>query len=194
MTGFQSGIAPHAAVIEYLVSQGAPVDLPDIGGLTALHHVAMNNVVGGVIKALLLGGADSNTRDRYGQTPIHGAIMNNQIEAINFCLAFGGDLDIADGDGIAPRSMLRYASPGLHAIVQKHLRKREGKEAPMENKGTCAACGKEGSKSQCSRCRVVRYCSSQCQSKPQTPYSPSFRLPVDYLLLTCASFTLENDS
>jgi hypothetical protein len=49
--GSLSGMAPHTGLIEFLLAQGAPADLPDIGGLTALHHVAMNNVVGSVIKA-----------------------------------------------------------------------------------------------------------------------------------------------
>jgi hypothetical protein len=89
--------------------------------------------------------------------------VSNQVEAVDLCLQYGAELDIPDGDGVLPSSLMKFASPGIHVVIEKHMRKREGKEAPMEDKNKCVACGVAGGKSQCARCRVIRYCGPQFQ-------------------------------
>lgn len=168
--------SPHAKIISFLISHGAPVDMPDIAGLTALSHVAMNNVNGEVIKTLLSSGANPNTQDKYGVTPLLLAIKNNQVEAAEMCLKHGGDLNTEDRNGITPLALTKYSSPQLHYIVQKAINEKEGTNAPLEEKDKCAVCGKDGSKNQCSRCRTVRYCSRQCQGEESTSYLPFFHL------------------
>jgi ankyrin repeat protein len=159
--------SPFIPTLLFLIGSGAPVDLADIAGLTALHHVAMNNRIGEVLQILLAAGGDPNKQDRYGCTPLHSAIIENQAEAVDMCLKHDADLEICDNDGYSPFYTVRHADPALHAIVHKHKRLMEGVAAPMEDKGKCVACGKTGSKSQCARCRVARYCSPHCQGEIQ---------------------------
>lgn len=139
------------------------MNLPDIAGLTALHHVAMNNRVGEVLKLLLESGADPNQQDRYGATPLYSAVLERQPEAAEMCLEFGADPNIQDGDGFSSFDTARYSTPAISALLHKYQRQKDGVQVPMEDKGKCAACGKSGSKLQCSRCRVVRYCDAECQ-------------------------------
>ncbi|KIM23535.1 hypothetical protein M408DRAFT_252994 [Serendipita vermifera MAFF 305830] len=158
-----SQFSPFIPTLLFLIGSGAPVDLPDIAGLTALHHVAMNNRVGEVLQILLAAGANPNIRDIYGTSPLHGAVQYDQIEAVEMCMKHGGDIHLLDNDGYSPFAIVRYASPTMHATIHKYLRLYAGVVVPMEERGKCAACGKMGCKSQCSRCRVVRYCSPECQ-------------------------------
>ena len=157
----------HAKIIRLLIERGAPVNGGDICGLTAVHHSSTNNVNPIVLRALLEGGADPNARDRYGHVALHGAIMENQVSTVDLLMEFGADLDIRDGNNITPKSMLRGTTPKLQSIVAKWLRIRSGEEPPpLECKNACSQCGKENSKLRaCSRCRTVRYCSTECQSE-----------------------------
>ena len=154
----------HAPVLKFLISRGAPVDLPDIAGLTALHHVSMTNRDGDVLRCLLEHGANPNKHDVYGTTPLHYAVKNGQAEAVEMCLKYNGDLDKQDNDGVAVRLMLPFVEPRITAVVEKHRRSQLGSPAPLENKNQCANCGKGGTLSQCAKCRTVRYCSTDCQS------------------------------
>ncbi|CAG7851342.1 SubName: Full=Uncharacterized protein {ECO:0000313/EMBL:CCA70279.1} [Serendipita indica DSM 11827] len=160
-----SVLSAHAKVLEFLVSQGAPIDLPDIAGLTALHHVAMNNYRGEVLKFLLENGANPNARDRYGCSPIFDAMKHGQAEAFDMCLQYGADLDLRENDGYTARRLAKMAGPTIDAVVQRHLRKKEGKPAHLEDKNRCTHCGSDGCRNQCSRCKTARYCNSDCQAK-----------------------------
>jgi Ankyrin repeats (3 copies) len=155
----------HAKVIIYLLLNGAPVDVPDIAGSTALHHVAMNNMVADVLKAIFIGRPDPNARDRYGSTPLHYAVMQSQAEVVERCLANGGDLDVAEGDGITPSSLLIHATPAVAAIVGKYKREKLGTSELVEDRGKCVVCGKTGRVSKCARCRLTRYCGPECQGE-----------------------------
>ena len=157
----------HAKIIRLLIEKGAPVNGGDICGLTAVHHSATNNVNPVVLRALLEGGADPNARNRYGHVALQGALMENQVSTIDLLMEFGADLDILDGDNVAPKGLLRGTTPEVHSIVDQWLRIRSGEgPAPLERKDACSQCGKENSKLRaCSRCRTVRYCSNECQSE-----------------------------
>ena len=143
--------------------KGAPVDIPDVVGNTALHHLAMYNRVPKVPKVLFNGRPNPNARDRYGTTPVHNALMQSQAEVLEMCLANGGDPDAEDGDGVAPSSMLIGVSPAIAAIVAKYKNKKESITERVEEKGKCAVCGKSGKVMKCNRCRLARYCSLECQ-------------------------------
>lgn len=93
--------------------------------------------------------------------------MENQVSTVDLLMEFGAELKIDDGDGITPWSMLRGTTPEVQTIVTKWVGLRSGeKPAPLENKNACSQCRKEDSKLRaCSRCRTVRYCSSECQGE-----------------------------
>jgi hypothetical protein len=155
----------HERVIIYLLLNGAPIDIPDIAGSTVLHHVAINNRVADVLKAIFTGHPDPNARDRYGSTPLWYAVMQSQAEVVERCLANGGDLDVADGDGITPSSLLISATPAVAAIVGRYKREKLGTSERVEDRGKCVVCGKVGRVRKCNRCRVTRYCGPECQSE-----------------------------
>jgi hypothetical protein len=55
-------------------------------------------------------------------------------------------------------------------VIEKWLRKRTGAPvAPLQGNKQCTTCGKTDEEvknmKQCSRCRLVYYCSAECQSE-----------------------------
>jgi hypothetical protein len=158
----------HLKVLKYLVSRGTPIDSGDIIGLTALHHATMKlETPGEIIRALLELGASPNHQNRYGEVPLLGAFQVNQINAIDLLMEFGADLEIPDADGITPSGFFLRTGPQVTAVVRKWIRKRNGEEAPREEK-KCDGCQVKGDNiklSLCSKCRVARYCSPECRRK-----------------------------
>lgn len=61
----------HVELLKYLLKAGAPPDVEDIAGYTALHHATMQEGSRvDLARILLENGADPNHRTRYGSTPI----------------------------------------------------------------------------------------------------------------------------
>jgi hypothetical protein len=179
------------STIKYLISAGAPVDLQDIVGLTALHIATLGHAVKlDIARLLLQSGANVNHQDRYGSVAILSPMQTNSIPAVELLLEFGADLDIAEGDNVTPQSLCISCGPQVTAVFEKWKRKRAGVEAPMEEK-KCGACGSRGSGEKkllkCTRCRTILYCSKECQR------TPSFCMPASpHLLTTLKRFSLEN--
>ncbi|KIM24499.1 hypothetical protein M408DRAFT_331741 [Serendipita vermifera MAFF 305830] len=124
----ESGPFPveHAKVIVFLIFKGASVNVPDVVGSTAFHHLAGHNRVPKVLQVLFNGKPDPNARDRYGCTPAHNAVMHAQAEVLEKCLANGGDPDAEDAEGISPTNMVKDVPPAISAIVTKYKNKRSG--------------------------------------------------------------------
>ncbi|KAG2355534.1 ankyrin repeat-containing domain protein [Suillus spraguei] len=161
------GIAPnslkHLDVINYLLQCGAPPDLPDISGHTALHH-ACTPPLGhfDLAKALLKGGANPNAQNRYGEVPLFFPFQGQDIPILDLLMEHNADLDIKDGNGDSP----------LTAAVRRWERKRSGEKALWEEK-ECEYCKKKGrGLKQCARCHTVRYCSSDCQRMHWKTHKP----------------------
>ncbi|KAK0232657.1 ankyrin repeat-containing domain protein [Armillaria fumosa] len=94
----------HIKVLKYLISRGAPVDLPDITGNTALFHGTMNHRAKlDMSRVLLESGSDPNLRNRYGEVPLLLCFQSNVIGAIDLLMEFGANIYIADADGVTPR-------------------------------------------------------------------------------------------
>lgn len=158
----------HLEVMKYLLSKGMPPDVEDIVGFTALHHATTSPAAQlDLARALLECGANVNHRSRYGEVALCGAFQLNGIGAIDLLMEFGASLDIADADNITPLSFFISCGPQVTATVRKWIRKRNGEEAPRDEK-RCLNCGKDGSQvalKNCSKCQVARYCSVECQRK-----------------------------
>ncbi|RUS25644.1 hypothetical protein BC938DRAFT_471847 [Jimgerdemannia flammicorona] len=147
----------HAALVSFLIDVGVPVDGTDVAGYTALQH-ATNSAICKLDLAELLvtrGGADMNHRNRYGCVPLMEPIMTGADASVKFLIRHGASLDIADNDGITPRSMLKNTGPRVLA-------------AAIKNTMACAACKRSsaeggGGLQLCSGCNSVLYCSKECQ-------------------------------
>lgn len=154
----------HLDVIDYLIASGAPLEIPDISGNTALHH-ACNPPKGRpeIVKRLLEKGADVNAQNRFGEVPLLWSFQGSDIPLVNILMEHGADLDIPDGNGHTPRDLCITYGAEVTAIVQRWERKRRGEVAPLEEK-VCENCKvKANGMKQCARCHVVRYCSPECQ-------------------------------
>ncbi|KAK0245175.1 hypothetical protein EDD85DRAFT_758570 [Armillaria nabsnona] len=166
----------HVEVLKYLITHGAPVDLPDITGYTALSHGTMNHMAKlDLSRVLLESGSDPNQRNRYGEVPLLGCFQTNGIGAIDLLMEFGADIDIADADGFTPREVQLKSGPEVTAAVQRWLRKRSGDEKPMDTKA-CEFCNKPGGDGVqlrlCSKCQTARYCSTVCQRSHWPTHKP----------------------
>ncbi|KAK0446554.1 uncharacterized protein EV420DRAFT_894181 [Desarmillaria tabescens] len=166
----------HIKVLKYLISRGAPVDLPDITGYTALSHGTMNHLAKlDLCRVLLESGSDPNQRNRYGEVPLLGCFQTNGIGAIDLLMEFGADIDIADADRVRPREFQLKSGPEVTAAVQRWVRKRSGDEKPMDAKA-CEFCKKPGGNGVqlrlCSKCQTARYCSTACQRSHWPTHKP----------------------
>ena len=90
--------------------------------------------------------------------------MTNGVECVDLLMEFGANLDIGDAhEDWTARGMYLSCGPQITAVVSKWLRKRNGEEAPMDEK-KCLECGKKDvSLKLCGKCCSAKYCSSECQ-------------------------------
>ncbi|KAG8951924.1 hypothetical protein FRC03_012329 [Tulasnella sp. 419] len=156
----------HESTLRYLISKGAPLDLQDIAGYTALHHATIATSVPRLARVLLEAGANPDLQDKYGSPPVSGASLSKQIEAVDVLMEYGARLDLRDADDFCLAEKYTVFGPEVAAVIHKWIRKREGKEAPLEGK-SCDYCGKvaggDVKLSYCSRCKLARYDSRECQ-------------------------------
>lgn len=157
----------HFEVVQHLLTCGASVDVPDIIGHTALHH-ACTPPHGNyrLAKLLVERGANVDAQNRYGEVPIFFPFQGGDIKLVELLLEHGADLDIDNGNGDSPRKLCVSFGAEVTAAVRKWERKRAGEEALYEEK-KCENCKvKSNGLKTCARCRVVRYCSVECQRAP----------------------------
>ncbi|EGO03119.1 hypothetical protein SERLA73DRAFT_176639 [Serpula lacrymans var. lacrymans S7.3] len=155
----------HLTTLRHLLQQGAPPDVPDSMGYTALHHsCASSSPQPTLARVLLQEGADPNYRNRYGEIPIFAPFRSNNITLVDLLMKYGTNLDIVDVNGDPVRSIFVHFGPQVTATVRRWERKRMGEDAPLDDK-RCEGCSKkaEGRIKQCSNCHTVRYCSTECQ-------------------------------
>jgi hypothetical protein len=168
------GSSKHVQVLKYLVDRGVPVDVPDILGYTALHHITMNAARLDLARILLEtpARANANHRDRLGRVPMFAPLINLDVATVDLLMEFGADLNVPDADGIKPADTYLTCGPEMTATVTKWLRRRDGIEAPMDGK-ICGnhQCSNVYSPEQkvslrlCAQCHTIRYCCKECQSK-----------------------------
>jgi ankyrin repeat protein len=128
--------AAQRRIIELLVSHRATVDLPDRGGVTALHR-AVRARSPEAVAALLSAGADPCAATRKaGSTPLHLAVAPTgaggtagagdlQIEIVRMLLAAGATMSDVDRNGVAvvdrihSRALRRALSDGQLSVTRR---------------------------------------------------------------------------
>jgi uncharacterized protein len=100
--------APDAA--HFLLSKGAPADVPDASGNTALMGAAFKGYRD-MVKALMNAGVDVNQRNESGATALTFAATFGQMEIAEDLLEAGAQLDLLDSRG---------KSPIDHAVIQEN--------------------------------------------------------------------------
>ncbi|KAG9217510.1 hypothetical protein CCMSSC00406_0008622 [Pleurotus cornucopiae] len=155
----------HDRVLEYLISKGMPVDVPDIAGQTALYHCTASPApLIDLARILIVSGkADVNHRSRYGEVALLGVFQQNRVDVVDLLMEHGADLDVPDGDGLSARQFFVNCGPQITACIRKWVRKREGTEGEVSGESMACICGKKRDLKVCARCKVSKYCSPACQ-------------------------------
>ena len=160
----------HEACLKFLLSRGAPPDVPDLCGYTALHHSLIGDPKPAMARILVDRGADVNAQNRYGITPLLGALYINSLELIEMFLRAGAKLDLKDGEGTSPEVLYRTRGPDVVRAMEKHIREKVGGDAALKG-DRCSVCKRRGIPlKRCTRCRMQLYCSVGCQSKYDVQY------------------------
>ena len=90
------------AVVKYLVSKGADVNVNSrFDGVTPLASAASNKDVE-VAKFLVSEGADVNAKDRHDRTPLHVAAHNRNVDVAGFFVSEGIDVNVKNHNGVTP--------------------------------------------------------------------------------------------
>ena len=112
----------HAAVVELLLHNNAPVDLRSTNQManTAL-HAALAGRRNEVVKILLDAGADVNASQHGGWTPLHSAAANGDRSVIDLLFAHGADAALANDAGVTPAAFARERG---HADIAEYLERR----------------------------------------------------------------------
>ena len=93
-----AAVRGEGCIVQALLDAGAPVDIRNAVGQTAL-HCASRNGHHAVIKQLLDNGADVNAKDDNCQTALHGAAGHGYEAIIETLLDSGADVFAEDLDG-----------------------------------------------------------------------------------------------
>ncbi|KIJ64236.1 hypothetical protein HYDPIDRAFT_90918 [Hydnomerulius pinastri MD-312] len=168
----------HMDVLKCLLRSNASLDVPDVIGHTALHHACTSpHPHFEAAKVLLENGANVNAQNRYGELPVILPMTGGDVKLTTLLLERGADLDIPDANGDTPSKLAVLFGPQISAVAQRWGRKKTGETAPWE-KRQCENCkAKANGLMRCARCRVVRYCSTECQRahwKAHKPQCQSF--------------------
>jgi hypothetical protein len=159
-----------------LLEAGARVDARDLCGKTVLHYL-----VGPLFKEpqgwdmlracietssqLQLQPPLVDVRDRFGVTVVTYAVMMNLTSLVKvLCEDYHADTTIADWAGISAHSFLT-----LNGDIKKIIVRASGRTIAALD--TCCVCKAPSAKHKCAGCKVVRYCSPQCQTNDWAQHS-----------------------
>lgn len=154
MRSEEERVEEYKSVIDFLFDNGVRLDERDRVGYTAAFHASAHLPQPELLEHLLAKGADPDVRACYGTVALMDATMYQNLKELDILLKFGADPYIADNDGCKPIKI----GENLRAVVavyDRHLK-------PSMPAKICSRCTKAGTK-RCVKCRVVYYCSRQCQ-------------------------------
>ena len=149
----------HLQCVAKLIELGANVNAKDMLGATPLFFCVMksrNPATMKIAKFLLDNGAEVNTTNRLGETALLQPVMMKRFDCVDFLMRNGADASIRDNEGGCCADM-----SGMDDETKEHLT-ASNNTTPSDLLMLCALCS-QPSKSRCTACFVVRYCSKECQ-------------------------------
>jgi hypothetical protein len=146
----------YLEVIDFLFEQGVRLDHRDKVGYTALMYAAGQSPQPDLLLHLLQKGADPNVQSVYGTVALMDACMGQNLREIEILLKHGADPHVKDNDGLSPYT---FAQPlkKMVALFEKFVKKPISKKA-------CMKCHSKTGVHRCGACRVVYYCTKECQT------------------------------
>ncbi|OPL33077.1 death-associated 1 protein kinase, partial [Mytilus galloprovincialis] len=107
----------HSAVIAYLVSEGAELNLQDTLGDTALHSAAWHGF-NQIVASLSSGGADLNKQNKDGETSLHCAAARGYLDSVKTLLDSGAPINQLDKEVLRlPRQCCSHQLDGREVKV-----------------------------------------------------------------------------
>ena len=91
----------HVAVVQFLLTFGASIDLAKPNGASSLYIASLNNHIE-VVTLLIDGGASVDLAMDDGATSLHTAAAKNHIEVVTLLLDRGASVDLAMKNGCTP--------------------------------------------------------------------------------------------
>eukprot|EP00111_Clytia_hemisphaerica_P003346 TCONS_00009554-protein len=150
----------HLQCAAKLIELGANVNARDMLGATPLFFCVMryrNPVTMKIGKILLDNGAEINATSRLGETALLQPVMMKRFDCVDFLMKYGADPSIRDYEGGCPQDM-----SVMDSEIKEHLNPKEPSSSVLD-KLVCSLCDQFYSKSRCTACFLVRYCSKECQ-------------------------------
>lgn len=175
--GLLSQIVPelrseYIRIAEFYIKFNVPVNGKDLSGTTALSHSFSTKRSFDLEYAQILydAGGDINNRNRYGAVVAHEIVLvydpsdrtvvAKATKSLEWFLTHGGSVDIADGDGITPRSICDKLQRPIPAF--KKLVEQEDERRKLKGPSRCLLCGTDqGKLLSCGKCKKAKYCSPQ---------------------------------
>lgn len=100
-TLFDAARDGNPMLADFLISEGADVNVVDVEKLTPLHVAAFGGHTE-VIRLLMAAGADPGAREMYGFTPLHAAAREGHLAAVQALVEGGSDVNAKDIDHFTP--------------------------------------------------------------------------------------------
>ena len=94
-------LCSNVETLDWLISEGVPVDARDNGGATAL-FVAAERANPEIVRLLLKHGADVNTRNTRAATALFGAAAWHKPQIVRLLLDYGADANARRNGGYTP--------------------------------------------------------------------------------------------
>ena len=91
----------HVDVVQFLASEGSPVNAQDSNGMTSLMYACRYNCCE-MIRVLLNHGGDPNMQDKNGSTALHFACFMQMTVGVELLLAHGADCSLPSKFGLTP--------------------------------------------------------------------------------------------
>lgn len=159
----------HTEVIQLLVDAGADVEACNELGHLPLHYTAMAGHCE-ALRLLLTHSKDKDAQCRklclQGFSPLHWAIAKGFGEATKILIENGADPEMPAGNGLTP---LGLAEAQNNALLKKFLK------SVIKSRYGCSICAKKKDECKlmlCSGCKIVYYCSKECQTSDWKDHKP----------------------
>uniref|UniRef100_W5LGB8 Ankyrin repeat and SOCS box protein 1 n=1 Tax=Astyanax mexicanus TaxID=7994 RepID=W5LGB8_ASTMX len=101
--------AGHSDCVDFLIGQGADVDLVDVKGQTALYVAVVNGHLD-CVRILLEAGADPNGSRHHRSTPLYHAARVGRVDILQELIRFNADVDVDHQLGPRPLFTARILS------------------------------------------------------------------------------------
>lgn len=170
----------HVETMALLIDGGADVEACNDLGHLPLHYVAMAGHCE-ALRFLLTKIKDKDAQCRklclQGFSPLHWAIVKGFGEAAKILIENGADPEMPAGNNLTPLGI---------AVAQNHPALAKFLKSVIKSRSGCSVCAKKKDECKlmhCGGCKIVYYCSKECQTSDWKDHKPVCWKKVAVLLI-----------